>query len=208
MEKTSLQGLAMRRSLPIWLADLDGWASVALLAVAVALFAPLQIIGDGGEYYGLVARLFGDTNHAFGWVFGLALMNAPFYAIGKLLSTLGLHSIEGHPTTEALVSLAGSAYMLLAAAIVARMLGILRLPYRTFVVLAAVIGSPLLYYGLFLPGGTHRLRRSSSLPLLACCSLPPAGEGSGCRSPAQSGSSWDSQRQLGIRFPRWSSVSP
>lgn len=155
MEKTSLPGFAVRRGLPIRLADIDGWAPVALLAVAVALFAPLNIVGDGSEYYTFLQRLFGDASHAYGWVFGLALMNAPFYALGKLLYTLGIHSIDGSPTTQALVSLAGSVYMLLAAAIVARMLGVLRLPHRTFVVLAAVIGSPLLYYGLFLSTGTH-----------------------------------------------------
>src|SRR5581483_682444 len=150
MEKTTLPTFAEPRSLRLSLRALDGWAPIALLAIAVALFAPLQIIGDGSEYFALVERLFGDTSHAYGWVFGLALMNAPFYAIGKVLTTLGVHSIEGHRTTEALVSLAGSAYMVLSAAIVSRMLGVLRIPNRTFVILAAVIGSPLLYYGLFL----------------------------------------------------------
>ena len=156
MDRTSASTPAIRLPLAWRSFDVDTWTPVAILAVAVALFAPLQIIGDGRGYFVFLQRLFGDAHHIWtGGIFGLALMNAPFYAIGKLLVALGVHSIDGHPTTEALVALAGNIYMLLAVALVGWMLAILRYPGRTFVVLAATIGSPLLYYGLFLPSGNH-----------------------------------------------------
>jgi hypothetical protein len=136
--------------------DIDTWAPVAILAVAVALFSPLQIAGDGKWYFVFLAHLFGDTKQLWtGGIFGLALMNAPFYAIGKLLHAFGVHSIDGSPTTMALVALGGNIYMLFSAAVAAVTIRALGITSRTFVVLAAVVGSPLLYYGLFLPSGNH-----------------------------------------------------
>ena len=82
-------------------------------------------------------------------------MNAPFYALGKLLNALGLHSIDGNPTTMALVALSSGVYMILSAGVISVVLRALGISRRLFVVLAAVAGSPLLYYGLFLPGGNH-----------------------------------------------------
>jgi hypothetical protein len=156
MDRASASTPPIRLRLALRSVDVDTWAPVAVLVVAVALFAPLAIVGDGLGYFSFLQRLFGDTKHIWtGGIFGLALMNAPFYAIGKVLIALGIHSIDGHPTTQALVSLGGNVYMLLSVTIVAGMLAALRYPSRTFVVLAATIGSPLLYYGLFLPSGNH-----------------------------------------------------
>lgn len=156
MDRASASTPAVRLHLAWRSLDVDTWAPVAIIAVAIALFAPLKIIGDGWWYFVFLQRLFGDAHHIWtGGIFGLALMNAPFYAIGKLLITLGVHSIDGQRTTVALVSLGGNIYMLLSVAIAARMLAAMRYPGRTFAVLAATVGSPLLYYGLFLPSGNH-----------------------------------------------------
>jgi hypothetical protein len=156
MERTSVHIPDERRTLTSRLAGADTWAAVAILAVAVALFAPLRIIGDGYWYFVFLEHLFGDTKQLWtGGIFGLALMNAPFYALGKLLVALGVHSIDGSPTTMALVSLGGNVYMLLSATVAAFTLRALGVPNKTFVILAAVVGSPLLYYGLFLPSGNH-----------------------------------------------------
>lgn len=138
-----------------WRRRADAWIGPVTLAAAVALFAPLHAVGDGGMFLEYVARLFGDSKEAVGWYPGLALMNAPFYALGKALGAAGVETVAGSLPQEALAALAGNVYMVVAAAACVWMLGVLDLPARAFAVVAAVVGSPLLFYGLFQPSGTH-----------------------------------------------------
>lgn len=141
--------------------------AVALLALAVFafLYNPLVISGDdAASFYGFLQLVFGDhparsifdPHHvAVGYYFGLAYLNAPFYALGKLLGALGVDRIGRATPEAALVALAGSVYMLAAAGVTAQLLKRLQLRHRGGAVFASVAGTPLLYYGVYQSGKTH-----------------------------------------------------
>jgi hypothetical protein len=141
------------------------WVALGSLVFFGILFNPYAIVGDDATtFYGFLDRLFGghaavvvfDPNHAVvGYYFGLAFLNMPFYALGELLRALGLTHVGTATTTAAAVAAAGTFYMVAAAAVTVRVVRALRLPAAGFAVLVAVVGSPLLYYGVFQPGKTH-----------------------------------------------------
>lgn len=141
------------------------WIALGSLAFFGILFNPYAIIGDDATtFYGFLDRLFGghaavvvfDPNHAVvGYYFGLAFLNMPFYALGELLRALGVTHVGTATTTAATVAAAGTFYMVAAAAVTMRIVRVLRLPAAGFAVFVSVVGSPLLYYGVFQPGKTH-----------------------------------------------------
>jgi dolichyl-phosphate-mannose-protein mannosyltransferase len=111
--------------------------------------------GDESVQYGFVRRLYGDSNRAVGYFFGLGLIEAPFYGIGKALEVAGVTTVAGHPTREAavttgLVLLTLTTWPLLASII--RSLG-LSLPGPA--ILLAALGTPLFFYSSFEPAKNH-----------------------------------------------------
>jgi hypothetical protein len=144
--------------------DADASAAPSLRAAAVALvtfllfaanFNAYRVFGDGTVPYAFVRRLFGHDDDAIGYQFGLALLEAPFYAVGSALSQAGLGDIQGAPVPQAMISLAANAFVVGAAALAWLLIVRLRLPMPSFAVFAAVFGSPLWYYGVFSPSYTH-----------------------------------------------------
>lgn len=131
-------------------------AAVALWILVVANFNTFVIRGgDAGRPYSFVQRLFGDNDHPSGYQFGLAFFEAPFYALGKLLIAVGVPTVGGNPVEAGFVALASPVFVLAIGALMLPLLRRLRLPSPTFVLVAALFGSPLYYWALFDPGHTH-----------------------------------------------------
>lgn len=137
-------------------ANADVVAAVTLFAVIAVLYNPYKVIGeDGTMYYGFVRRLFGAHDHALAGMFGLAYLNAPFYAIGKGLASAGVGKIVASGPPEALVTIAGTFYGVAALLVTARFLRDLGMERRGLAIGAAGLGMPLLYYSTVQPVKTH-----------------------------------------------------
>src|SRR2546430_1467622 len=80
----------------------DFLASASIWFLLLVNFSGLAMnSGDSLVQYGFVQRMFGDAHSALGYYFGLALIEAPFYAIGKLLHLLGLKLVLGRSIEQA-----------------------------------------------------------------------------------------------------------
>jgi hypothetical protein len=143
--------LVRRRDLPL-LASCVVW-----LAFVINYNALKLVSGDEQVQYQFVQRLFGDRSHALGYYFGLGLVEAPFYALGKLLEHLGLQTIAGAPAREASVAFGLGLLTLLVWPLLTPILRGLDLPHAGFLILAAVIGTPFFFYATFEPGKNHAL---------------------------------------------------
>lgn len=90
-------------------------AAAGVWAFFAANFAALTLAGgDSPVQYGWIQRLFGDSvqpwgwshsPHAIGYFFGLGLLEAPFYGIGKALHAVGVDAIGGHDSRVVMVAL-------------------------------------------------------------------------------------------------------
>jgi hypothetical protein len=123
----------------------------------VANFNDLRFGGiDADRPYSFLRRMFGETSEFFGYQFGLAFLWSPFYAVGKLLKVAGLETVEGEPVGIATITLGTS---LLVAVTCVLLLPVLRRldlsSHEGLVLLAAVFGTPLFYYGSFKTGLSH-----------------------------------------------------
>ena len=133
---------------------------VASYVLAVALFAPFLVAGDGTFYYDLTRRLVGDGGIVYAYQWGTSLWDAPFYLIGH---AVGLpHAIapphaNGQPFRDVSVTIA-SGVAALAAVFVSRAAAVrLGLATPTLVLLGALFGSELWFYGVVEPSYTHAL---------------------------------------------------
>ncbi len=100
---------------------------------------------------------FRGRSPALGYYFGLGLAEAPLYAGGKLLDTLGIHSIRGYPVEQTTIALGLGLLTLAAWPFMVGVLRGLRLRYAGPVLLAATLGTPFFYYATFVPGKDHAL---------------------------------------------------
>jgi hypothetical protein len=143
-----------------------GWISQhrALTAAAVVwiLFAAnfnlfsLAYTTDPERVFGFLQHLLGERGGTpDAYQFGLAFGWMPFYGLGKLVVLGGVHSIGGKPSLEGIVALSASFFVLAAAAVMVPVLDALRIRRTTFVLVCAVFGTPLFFYGTFNPGHTH-----------------------------------------------------
>jgi hypothetical protein len=110
---------------------------------------------DPRVQFTLVRRLFGAHVHAVGYQFGLAILEVPFYAVGRLLTTLGIPTIDGAPSTEACIVLGAILVTLGALVLTVRLVTALGLPLPAFAAFTATFGMPLFYYGTWAGGKTH-----------------------------------------------------
>ena len=135
------------------------WELVAtgvLWTLFVFNFSALELpSGDESVQYTFVQRLFGDASHALGYYFGLGLIEAPFYGLGKLVEHLGVHSVQGHPIRPAVVALSLGLLTLVSWPVLAAVMKGLRLRHAGFAILAATLGTPYFYYATFVPGKNH-----------------------------------------------------
>ena len=79
----------------------------------------------------------------------------PFYAVGRLLATVGVPTIDGAPSAEACVAIGAILVTLGALVIIARLVSALDLPLPAFAAFTATFGMPLFYYGTWAGGKTH-----------------------------------------------------
>lgn len=113
--------------------------------------------GDEGVQFRFVERLYGDAHQAVGYYFGLGLVEAPFYGIGKLLGSAGLHSVAGNPIEQASVAFGLGLISLVAWPLLASVIRGIGASGAGFAILAAALGTPFFYYAVFLPGKSHAL---------------------------------------------------
>ena len=113
--------------------------------------------GDEQVQFTFVRRMFGDAHHAVGYYFGLALVEAPFYALGKLFDHAGLHTVSGHPVERTVVALGLGLLTLVAWPSLAAVARGLSLRHVGVAVLAAALGTPFFYYATFVPAKNHAL---------------------------------------------------
>ncbi len=133
-------------------------ASGAIWLLCVVNFSSLRIVtSDERVQFDFVERMFGDVPNALGYYFGLALVEAPFYALGKLLGSLGLHTVSGHPVEQTAVALGLGLLTLASWPLLRATFGALSLPRPGFSILAAGLGTPFFYYAAFVPGKNHAL---------------------------------------------------
>ena len=159
--ETALNGSAARERprwrARAWSAARSGLAAAGLVwALWVASFNDLEFGGsDALRPFSFLQRMFGEVDQAAGYQFGLAFLWAPFYALGKLLEAAGVRTAEGQPIGIAAITLGTSMLVAVACALLVPLLRSLRLPHPAFVLVAAVFGSPLFYYGSFTTGLSH-----------------------------------------------------
>jgi hypothetical protein len=132
-----------------------------LLSAATWLLLVLNFTGlqfgstDELVQYGFVRRIFGDSDQHSAYLVGLALLEAPFYALGKLVDALGLHHPGGRPATEATLVLAFGLLTLLLWPLLGSVMRGLDLAHRGSALLAAGLGTSLLYYATFQATKSH-----------------------------------------------------
>ncbi|MFN2628970.1 MAG: hypothetical protein ABR569_10090 [Gaiellaceae bacterium] len=133
-------------------------ASALIWVVFILNFNSLAIAsGDESVQLRFVERLYGDAPNALGYYFGLGLVEAPFYGIGKLLDHTGLHTLAGKAVETATIALGLGLLTTLAWPLLATVIRGLRLPAAGFAILAAAFGTPFFYYATFVPGKNHAI---------------------------------------------------
>ena len=126
--------------------------------VLVINFSALYLPGhDAQVQFRFVKKIFGDAHSALGYFFGLGLVEAPFYAFGKLLDRIGLHTVAGHPVEQTTIALGLALLTVAAWPLLRAVLRGVSLRHGSFAILAAALGTPLFYYVTFLPGKDHAL---------------------------------------------------
>ncbi len=126
----------------------------------VANFNVLGFAGDAQapdpeRPFSFVRLLFGETDHAFGYQFGLALLWTPFYAVGKLLRAAGVATIDGNSVEIAAITLGTSVLVAATAILLLLLLSSLGVRHRVSVMFLSTFGTPLFFYGTFGPGLSH-----------------------------------------------------
>lgn len=128
----------------------------AFWALWVANFNDLGLGGtDPLRPLSFLRLMFGEVDRASGYQFGLAFLWSPFYAGGKLLSAAGVPRIGGEPAGIAMIALGTSLLILVICALLVPVLRSMGFRHESVVLLTAVFGSPLLFYGSFNTGLSH-----------------------------------------------------
>jgi hypothetical protein len=155
-------------------------AACAAFVVFALNFASFTVKGDGYEYYSFVRRLFGQQSSATatGYNFGVGLLNAPFYGFARLVTAL-VAAAPFKSLEKASIAFASIFWVLVAAIMTGWLLARLRLPYRGLAVAAAILGTPVYYYGSFSPSYSHAA--DAAALTLAVAALYKAMSGTGPR---------------------------
>lgn len=132
-----------------------------VVPAVVALFAfnfnSYRVESDGTLYYAFQQHLFGDPPIGVptAYNFGLAILNAPFYAVGRFGARLEIAGSLSPALPAAAFAAAASFYLVVATLLCRRLVRELGWEYSNGATLLAVFGSPVWYYGAFLPSLTH-----------------------------------------------------
>jgi len=131
---------------------------VGAYAVAVALFAPFAVVGDGTFYYDFTRRLVGDGGVVYAYQWGASLWNAPFYVVGHLLGLpheTPVGHATGEPFRDASIAFAGGLAAIGAVLVSRAVVRRLGLPSNALLLLGVLFGTELWFYGVFEPSYTH-----------------------------------------------------
>jgi hypothetical protein len=130
--------------------------AIAALALFCVNFNVYALPGsDARVYYGFLRRLFDGNVPAYGYNFGTAFSYVPFYGLGTALDHIGLHHLAGQPVVPAVVALGSSVYAIGAAGMAMIVIAALGYRHAGLITLAALLGTPLVFYATFFPGQTH-----------------------------------------------------
>jgi hypothetical protein len=131
-----------------------------------ANFAVLSLQGgDAPVQYAWVQNLYGDRaqawgsvgpGHPIGYFFGLGLLEAPFYGLGKIFEHAGVTRFLGWPIKPAFVCI-GTGFVLIAcsAILLVKLMRRLQLRFEGFALLTAAFGTSLFFWVVFSPGKNH-----------------------------------------------------
>lgn len=130
---------------------------VSLFALFSLNFGLYSINGDAKLYLTFVQRLCGDVPDSAPNVygFGIGLLSAPFYALGRLVQMSGVAGSFGSALPIASLTLASTAFVVLAWVLSSILLRRLGMPYPELSVALAVLGTPVWYYASFQPLYAH-----------------------------------------------------
>jgi hypothetical protein len=111
--------------------------------------------GDAQVPYTFLRRLMGAHTHAYGYQFGLAFFELPFYGVGAGFDSLGMHTFRTHPIEQTLIALGTVVYVAVTVALVYVLLRDLGLRHAALAAGIALFGTTSFFYGVFSPGQTH-----------------------------------------------------
>jgi hypothetical protein len=154
-------GSATRRVAARKVVEHVDWRPLAVVEIVwlgfALLFTPFMLPGSDAIYaFTFLRALFGENAHpTTGYQAGLAYFETPFYAIGKVLDWLGLHSIVGQPIGAAVIALGMILCTAVTIAVAAGVIRALGLQHGPLVAAAAVFGTTVFFYAVFSPGQTH-----------------------------------------------------
>ncbi len=144
-------------SVPALARDNKGLIAVCALFVVFWLsFANFSVGGDGWYYFSFVQRLFGDrsSSSATGYGFGVGIMNAPFYGAEQLV--VSVVTIPGiRAPDQAVIAVASLFWIVVALTSSWWLLARLDLPHPGLALGVAFFGTPVWFYGSFLPSYSH-----------------------------------------------------
>jgi hypothetical protein len=136
------------------------FALVAVYVVAVVLFAPFSVEGDGTYYYDLTRHFVGDGGIVYAYQWGASLWLAPFYVVwhglGLPASTSPPHA-AGDPFVDPSVTVAASVAVVAAVLVARRVVVRLGLPCNTLLLIGTLFGTQLWVYGLIVPSYSHAI---------------------------------------------------
>ena len=145
---------------------------VVAYLVAVALFAPFLVAGDGAFYYDLTRRFVGDGGVVYAYQWGTSLWNAPFYVVGH---AIGLpydvplaHASGGDRFRDASITVAASIAAVGAVLVARRVVVRLGLPVQH----AAAVGRALRHRALVLRHRRALVHPRRRRPRVQLCRLP------------------------------------
>jgi hypothetical protein len=130
---------------------------VALFALFSLNYGFYKVAGDARLYFAFVQNMFGDTPMAVpaAYNFGVGLLSAPFYALGRLAQASGVAGAYGSALPVAAMTIASIAFTVIAWVLSSTLLRRMRLPHPEFCAALAVLGSPVWYYASFEPMHSH-----------------------------------------------------
>src|SRR4051812_10681833 len=122
-------------------------AAIAFFLVFAAIWDEGHVHDDGVVYYFFLRRALGsgDDYSAVAFQFGSAFWNAPFYLVSQLVAVRG--QLDGYHAGEVAIAVAANAAVVVTLYLGWRILRELDLPRGPAVLLLALFGTPLWFYG-------------------------------------------------------------
>jgi hypothetical protein len=127
--------------------------AVAVFVLFAATFDAGLVQNDGTVYFDFLRRLFGVQTPAAAYQFGSAFWSAPFYLFSQLAALRG--GFDHYHAGEIAINVAANAAIVLTLYLGWRILRELDLPRGGIVLLLALFGTPLFFYGALNPSYKH-----------------------------------------------------